>query len=50
MKISTNFRFEMHFHQRIKQAAKAREISLTAWVISACREKLIRDARPADRA
>jgi predicted HicB family RNase H-like nuclease len=49
MKISTNFRFNTDFHHRIKQAAKASGISLTAWIVSACNEKLKREKRGADR-
>jgi predicted HicB family RNase H-like nuclease len=49
MKISTNFRFNLDFHQRIKQAANANGISLTAWVVSACTKELNREKRRADR-
>jgi predicted HicB family RNase H-like nuclease len=49
MKKSTNFRFNLDFHQRMKQAAETSGISLTAWVVSACSEKLEREKRRADR-
>jgi uncharacterized protein (DUF1778 family) len=43
--ISTNFRFRPDFKHRIKAAADASGKSLTAWVVSACLEKLRRQAR-----
>jgi predicted HicB family RNase H-like nuclease len=49
MKISTNFRFDINFHQIIKQAADVNGISLTAWVVSACTKELNREKRRADR-
>jgi predicted HicB family RNase H-like nuclease len=50
--ISTNFRFKPDFHRRIKAAASARGMSLTAWVVAACLDRLRRrigiDDDPAD--
>jgi predicted HicB family RNase H-like nuclease len=43
--ISTNFRFKPDFHQRIKDAANASGISLTAWVVAACFDRLKREDR-----
>jgi predicted HicB family RNase H-like nuclease len=43
--ISTNFRFQPEFHRRIKTAANEGGMSLTAWVVAACLEKLKRDRR-----
>ena len=45
MKISTNFRFKLDFHRRIKAAADANGVTLTAWVIAACLDKLRRKER-----
>jgi hypothetical protein len=38
--ISTNFRFKPNFHLRIKEAADASGMSLTAWVVAACLDRL----------
>jgi uncharacterized protein (DUF1778 family) len=43
--ISTNFRFKPDFKRRIKAAADASGMGLTAWVISACLDKLRREDR-----
>jgi len=43
--ISTNFRFKLDFHQRIKAAANASGMSLTAWVVAACLDRLRREER-----
>jgi uncharacterized protein (DUF1778 family) len=42
---STNFRFKPDFNRRIKEAAAASGMSLTAWVVAACLEKLRQEAR-----
>jgi hypothetical protein len=36
---STNFRFKPEFKRRIKAAAEASGMSLTAWVVVACLEQ-----------
>jgi uncharacterized protein (DUF1778 family) len=43
--VSTNFRFKLDFHTRIKQAAGASGMTLTAWVVAACLDRLGRDNR-----
>jgi hypothetical protein len=43
--ISINFRFKIDFHRRIKVAAGASGMSLTAWVVAACLQKLSREER-----
>jgi predicted HicB family RNase H-like nuclease len=43
--ISTNFRFKPDFHRRIKEAAASSGMSLTAWVVVACLERLRREQR-----
>jgi uncharacterized protein (DUF1778 family) len=40
---STNFRFKPDFHRRIKEAANASGMTLTAWVVVACLDRLRRD-------
>ena len=43
--VSTNFRFKPDFHRRIKAAADTSGVSLTAWVIAACLDRLRREER-----
>jgi hypothetical protein len=43
--ISTNFRFKSDFHRQIKIAAEANGMTLTAWAVAACLDKLRRDAQ-----
>jgi predicted HicB family RNase H-like nuclease len=43
--ISTNFRFKPEFKRRIKAAANASGMSLTAWVVAACLDRLRQEAR-----
>jgi hypothetical protein len=43
--ISTNFRFKPDFHRRIKEAAASSGMSLTAWVVVACLDRLRREGR-----
>jgi len=43
--ISTNFRFKPEFHRRIKEAANSSGVTLTAWVVAACLNRLKRDSQ-----
>jgi uncharacterized protein (DUF1778 family) len=45
MNISTNFRFKPDFQRRIKEAAATSGMSLTAWVVAACLDRLRREER-----
>jgi predicted HicB family RNase H-like nuclease len=47
--VSTNFRFKPGFHRRIKEAAQSSGITLTAWVVAACLDRLRREERARSR-
>jgi hypothetical protein len=42
---STNFRFKPEFKQRITDAASRSGMSLTAWVVAACLDRLRREEK-----
>jgi predicted HicB family RNase H-like nuclease len=43
--VRVNFRFKPDFHRRIKAAASSSGMSLTAWVVAACLDRLKRERR-----
>ena len=43
--VSTNFRFKSDFHRRIKEAADESGMTLTAWVVAACLDRLRREQK-----
>jgi uncharacterized protein (DUF1778 family) len=46
--MGTNFRFKPDFKRRIKEAADTSGMSLTAWVVTACLDRLSREQAQAD--